>query len=188
MTIIGYARVSTADQKTDTQVERLKAAGCEVIRQEKVSGRSREGRSELETIMDFIRPGDQLAVVKLDRLGRATRDVLNLVHELEQKGASLRVLEPEVNTAGPMGRMVLTVLGMVAEMELGFIKERQRAGIEKAKAEGVYKGRPVKLDHSKIRELRAQGMGATDIAAKVGCKRAMVYKVLNAHSKAENAH
>ncbi|MGJ0391900.1 MAG: recombinase family protein [Methylocystis sp.] len=180
MTIIGYARVSTTDQKTDTQVDRLKAAGCEVIRQEKVSGRSREGRSELETILDFIRPGDQLAVVKLDRLGRSTRDVLNLVHELEQKGASLRVLEPEVNTAGPMGKMVLTVLGMVAEMELGFIKERQKAGIEKAKAEGVYKGRPVKLDHDKIRELRAQGMGATDIAARVGCKRAMVYKVLAA--------
>lgn len=179
---IGYARVSTTDQKTDTQVERLKAAGCEVIRQEKVSGRTREGRSELETIMDFIRPGDQLVVVKLDRLGRSTRDVLNLVHDLEEKGASLRVLEPEVSTAGPMGRMILTVLGMVAEMELGFIRERQRAGIEKAKAQGVYKGRPAKLDHSKIRELRSQGMGATEIAAKVGCRRAMVYKVLKAES------
>ena len=178
MTTIGYARVSTTDQKTDTQVDRLKAAGCEVIRSEKVSGRSREGRSELETVLDFIRPGDQLVVVKLDRLGRSTRDVLNLVHELEQKGACLRVLEPEVNTAGPMGKMVLTVLGMVAEMELGFIKERQRAGIEKAKAEGVYKGRPPKLDHGKISELRSQGMGATEIAEKVGCKRAMVYKVL----------
>jgi DNA invertase Pin-like site-specific DNA recombinase len=178
VTVIGYARVSTTDQKTDTQVERLRAAGCEVIRQEKASGRSRVGRSELETILDFIRPGDQLAVVKLDRLGRSTRDVLNLVHELEQKEASLRVLEPEVNTAGPMGKMVLTVLGMVAEMELGFIKERQRAGIDRAKAEGVYKGRPAKLDHSKIRELRSQGIGATEIAAKVGCGRAMVYKVL----------
>lgn len=180
MATIGYARVSTTEQKTDTQVERLKAACCEVIRQEKVSGRSRDGRSELQTILDFLRPGDQLVIVKLDRLGRSTRDVLNLVHELEQKGASLRVLEPEVSTAGPMGRMILTVLGMVAEMELGFIKERQRAGIEKAKAEGVYKGRPAKIDHSKIRELRAQGVGATEIAAKVGCKRAMVYKVLRA--------
>jgi DNA invertase Pin-like site-specific DNA recombinase len=65
-------------------------------------------------------------------------------------------------------------------MELGFIKERQRAGIERAKAEGVYKGRPAKIDHGKIRELRAQGMGATEIATKVGCKRAMVYKVLKA--------
>jgi DNA invertase Pin-like site-specific DNA recombinase len=178
MTKLGYARVSTTDQKTDNQVERLRAAGCEVIRQEKVSGRSRDGRSELQTVMDFVRPGDELVVVKLDRLGRSTRDVLNLIHELDQKGASLRVLEPEVNTAGPMGRMVLTVLGMVAEMELGFIRERQRAGIERAKVAGVYRGRPAKLDHSKIRELRAQGMGATEIAEKVGCKRAMVYKVL----------
>jgi DNA invertase Pin-like site-specific DNA recombinase len=69
-------------------------------------------------------------VVKLDRLCRNTRDVLNLVHELGQRGASLRVLEPAIDTGGPMGRMVVTVLGMVAEMELGFIRDRQRAGID----------------------------------------------------------
>jgi DNA invertase Pin-like site-specific DNA recombinase len=79
-------------------------------------------------------------VVKLDRLGRSTRDVLNLVHELDQKGAALRVLEPDISTAGPMGKVMLTVLGMVAEMELGFIKERQKAGIEKAKAEASTRG------------------------------------------------
>jgi DNA invertase Pin-like site-specific DNA recombinase len=77
-----------------------------------------------------------------------------------------------------MGRMVLTVLGMVAEMELGFIKERQKAGIEKAKAEGVYRGRPAKIDHQRIKQLKAQGVGATEIAKAVGCKRAFVYKVL----------
>jgi DNA invertase Pin-like site-specific DNA recombinase len=81
-------------------------------------------------------------VVKADRLGRSTRDVLNIVHELETKGASLRVLDPAIDTAGPMGKMVLTVLGMVGEMELTIIRERQRAGIAKAKAEGRYKGRP----------------------------------------------
>src|SRR5262245_42446162 len=96
--LIGYARVSTVDQKTDTQVERLKAAGCAVVRKEKASGRSRDGRSELATVLDFIRPGDCLVVVKLDRLGRSTRDVLNLVHELETKGAHLRVLEPTIST------------------------------------------------------------------------------------------
>ena len=117
---------------------------------------------------------------KLDRLGRNTRDVLNLVHELEQKGACLRVLEPAIDTCGPMGRMVITVLGMVAEMELGFIKERQRAGIEAAKAEGVYKGRPVKFDRARIIELRKQGMGATEIAKAVGCKRGAVYLALKA--------
>ena len=96
-------------------------------------------------------------VAKLDRLGRSTRDVLNLVHELEQKGANLRVLEPAIDTGGPMGKMVLTVLGMVAEMELSFLKERQRAGIEAAKAKGVYKGRPPTFDHAKIVALRKQG-------------------------------
>jgi DNA invertase Pin-like site-specific DNA recombinase len=179
MSSIGYARVSTTDQNTDTQVERLRAASCDIIRQEKVSGRSRVGRTELETILDFIRPGDTLVVVKLDRLGRLTRDVLNLVHELDQKGASLRILEPDVSTAGPLGRMVLTVLGMIAEMELGFTKERQAAGIAKAKANGVYKGRPVSLDHQQIRSLRSQGLGATDISKQLGCSRGAIYKALN---------
>jgi DNA invertase Pin-like site-specific DNA recombinase len=179
MSSIGYARVSTTGQDTGTQVARLKAAGCDIVREEKASGKSRDGRTELETILSFIRSGDTLVVVKLDRLGRSTRDVLNLVHELDQKGAALRVLEPEISTAGPMGKVMLTVLGMVAEMELGFIKERQKAGIEKAKAEGVYKGRPVTLDHAKVKALHAQGIGATAIAKQMGCSRGAVYKVLN---------
>ena len=137
--LIGYARVSTTGQDTATQEAKLKAAGCKLIRTETVSGGSRNDRNELASILDFIRPGDVLIVVKLDRLGRNTRDVLNLVHELEEKGASLRVLEPAIDTGGPMGRMVLTVLGMVAEMELGFIRDRQRAGIDAAKAKGIYK-------------------------------------------------
>ena len=135
---------------------------------------------EASSILDFIRPGDVLIVVKLDRLGRNTRDVLNLVHELEEKGASLRVLEPAIDTGGPMGRMVLTVLGMVAEMELGFIRDRQRAGIDAAKAKGIYKGRPVTFDRARIVSLRKEGMGATEIAKAVGCKRGNVYKTLKA--------
>jgi DNA invertase Pin-like site-specific DNA recombinase len=178
LTTIGYARVSTNDQDLEIQTDRLKAAGCEIIRSEKVSGKSREGRGALSTVVDFIRAGDTLCVVKLDRLGRSTRDVLNLVHELEQKGACLRLLEPAIDTCGPMGKMILTVLGMVAEMELGFIRERQRAGIDAAKAKGIYRGRPVTLDHGKIREMRASGMGVTDIARAVGCTNQAVYKVL----------
>jgi DNA invertase Pin-like site-specific DNA recombinase len=173
--LIGYARVSTTGQDTATQEAKLKAAGCTLIRTEAVSGGSREGRSELSSILDFIRPGDVLIVVKLDRLGRNTRDVLNLVHELEEKGASLRVLEPAIDTGGPMGRMVLTVLGMVAEMELGFIRDRQRAGIDAAKAKGIYKGRPVTFDRARIVSLREEGMGATEIAKAIGCKRGNVY-------------
>ena len=88
--LIGYARVSTIGQDTATQEAKLKAAGCTLIRTETVSGGSRNGRNELASILDFVRPGDVLVVVKLDRLGRNTRDVLNLVHELEEKGASLQ--------------------------------------------------------------------------------------------------
>jgi DNA invertase Pin-like site-specific DNA recombinase len=109
--------------------------------------------------------------------------VLNLVHELEGQGANLRVLEPEISTAGPMGRMVLTVLRKVAEMEL-FIRERQRVGIEAAKAKGVYKGRPVLPDHPRILAMRVEGRGAMEIAKTLGCSRGAVYKVLTAHAVA----
>jgi DNA invertase Pin-like site-specific DNA recombinase len=181
MTIMGYARVSSTDQSTEIQHARLKEAGCTVIRAERISGKTRDGRDELKTMLEFMRPGDVLVVAKLDRLGRNTRDVLNLVHEIEQKGGHLRVLEPAIDTAGPMGKMVLTVLGMVAEMELSFIKERQRAGIEAAKAKGVYKGRPVTLDREKAVRLKAEGKGAAEIAKVLKCSRRAVYKILASH-------
>jgi len=174
----GYARVSSLSQSTEIQIEALKNSGCTVVREEKVSGRSTEGRKELATILEFMVKGDSLTVHKLDRLGRNTRDVLNLVHELTEKGCSLKVLEPAIDTSGAMGKMILTVLGMVSEMELGFIKERQRAGIQKAKANGVYKGRPSSLDHNQIRSMRAEGLGATAIAKELGCSRGAIYKAL----------
>ncbi len=178
MAKIGYARCSTLDQDYATQEARLKAAGCDIIRAEKVSGASRDGRDELATIVDFIRAGDELVVVKLDRLGRGTRDVLNIVHELEQKGASLRVLEPEFNTGTDTGRILVTVLGMVAEMELKFIRERQRAGIDNAKRNGVYKGRKPSVPVATVRELKAKGRGATVIAKELGISRVSVYRAL----------
>ena len=180
----GYARVSSLSQSTDIQVDALTAAGCTVVRQQKVSGRSTEGRDELATILEFMSEGDSLCVHKIDRLGRNTRDVLNLVHQITEKGCSLQVLEPAIDTSGPMGTMMLTVLGMVSEMELGFIKERQRAGIEAAKVKGVYKGRPSSLDHDKIKELHAEGMGATAIARELGCSRGAVYKAVAQRAKA----
>ena len=179
MAKIGYARVSSLSQSTDIQKEALTNAGCDHVRTEKKSGSTTEGRTELATILDFLQEGDVLCVHKLDRLGRNTRDVLNLVHELDERGCSLQVLEPAIDTSGPMGKVMLTVLGMVSEMELGFIKERQKAGIEKAKAEGKYKGRPTSVDHDKIRSLKAEGMGATAIARELGCSRGAIYKALS---------
>lgn len=179
MARIGYARVSTTDQDLDTQLAKLKAEGCEVIRSEKVSGARRDGRTELATILDFLRPGDELMVTRLDRLGRDTRDVLNLIYECEQKGASVTVLDPHVSTRGEIGHVVLTVLGMVAQMERRFIKERQREGIEKAKAEGTYRGGKRRLDYTEVLALHEAGHGPAEIARTVGCSRMQVYRVLD---------
>jgi len=178
MATYGYARVSSLTQDTDIQVQKLEEAGCSVIRTEKVSGGSRDGRTELQTILDFITTGDTLVVHKLDRLGRSTRDVLNIVHELDQKGAFLRVLDRDIDTSKPEGRLILTVLSMVSEMELAHIKERQRAGIEAAKAKGVYKGRPTAIDTDRLLQLRSEGVGATAIAKELVCTRSAVYKAL----------
>ena len=175
---IGYARVSTTDQDLDLQLARLKAEGCTIIRSEKVSGSSREGRPELATVLAFLRIDDELVVTRLDRLGRDTRDVLNLIHEAEQRGAHVTVLDPHVSTRGEMGHIVLTVLGMVAQMERRFIKERQRDGIEQAKAKGTYTGGKRRLDRIAISALAADGMSPSIIARRIGCSRMQVYRIL----------
>jgi DNA invertase Pin-like site-specific DNA recombinase len=179
---IGYARVSSTDQDLSIQLERLKSERCDVIRSEKVSGASREGRGELATVIEFLRPGDELVVARLDRLGRDTRDVLNIVHEVEQKGANVTVLDPHVSTRAPTGHMLFTVLGMVAQMERRFMRERQREGIEKAKRAGVYRGGKRRLDHEEIRTMHASGSGPTAIAKALNCSRVHVYRVLAAEN------
>ncbi|WP_313522965.1 recombinase family protein [Shinella sp.] len=179
MARIGYARVSTVDQDLETQLAKLKAEGCGIVRSEKVSGGSRDGRVELATVIEFLRPGDELVVTRLDRLGRDTRDVLNIVHECEQRGAFVTVLDPHVTTRGDMGQMVLTVLGMVAQMERRFIKERQREGIEKAKREGVYRGGVARIDRQAVFDAYADGAGPAEIARRVGCSRMQVYRILS---------
>ena len=178
MARIGYARVSSADQDLEGQLAKLASEGCSVVRSEKKTGATREGRDELATVIAFLRPGDELVVTRLDRLGRDTRDVLNLVHECEQKGAFLTILDPQVSTRGEIGHVVLTVLGMVAQMERRFILERQREGIERAKAAGVYKGGKPRLDYARIRVLRSAGCSPTEIARELGCSRMQVYRVL----------
>ncbi|MES0198586.1 recombinase family protein [Mesorhizobium sp. M0011] len=183
MARIGYARVSTIDQDLETQHTKLKAEGCEIVRAEKVSGASRDGRTELATVLDFLRPGDELVVTRLDRLGRDTRDVLNLIYECEQKGAFVTVLDPHVSTRGEMGQIVLTVLGMVAQMERRFIKERQRDGIEQAKRNGVYKGGQQRIDYHRVIQLHGDGVKPTEIAQAVGCSRMQVYRILDGRAK-----
>lgn len=182
MTKIGYARVSTTDQDLDLQHNKLKAEGCEIVRSEKISGASRAGREELQTIIEFLRAGDELMVTRLDRLGRDTRDVLNIIHDCEQRGAFVTILDPHVSTRGEMGHMVLTVLGMVAQMERRFIKERQREGIQQAKANGIYKGGKRRIDRAMVLQMHKEGISPTTIADSVGCSRMQVYRIVAARN------
>ena len=112
------------------------------------------------------------------RLGRDTRDVLNVIHECEQRGAFVTVLDPHVSTRGEMGHVVMTVLGMVAQMERRFIKERQREGIERAKADGIYQGGKRRLNRAKVKALHATGQGPAAIAKTLKCSRMQVYRIL----------
>ncbi len=178
MARIGYSRVSSLDQDLDGQAARLHAEGCTIVRSEKVSGASRDGRPELATVLQFLRTGDELVVTRLDRLGRDTRDVLNIIYECEQRGASVTVLDPHVSTRGEMGHVVLTVLGMVAQMERRFIKERQREGIERAKADGRYVGGKRRIDRAVVLSRKANGENVAAIATALGCSRMQVYRVL----------
>jgi DNA invertase Pin-like site-specific DNA recombinase len=176
--IYGYARVSTSEQDLTVQEEALASAGCEVIRSEKVSGTSVQGRDELNNLLDFIRDGDELVVCRIDRLARSIRDLQNIVHTLREKGVVLRATEQRIDTSTSAGKCFLDMLGVFAEFETNLRKERQMEGIAKAKERGVYKGRKATIDVEKVRELREQGIGASAIAKKLEIGRASVYRVL----------
>jgi len=180
----GYARVSTTDQDLTIQREKLTAAGCEVIREEKVSGASREGRSELATLLAFLREGDTLVVTRIDRLARSIADLQDIMRAIKAKGAALQATEQPIDTTTAAGKAFLDMLGVFAEFETNLRRERQMEGIAKAKADGVYRGRPAKLDAQKVNRLAAAGMGATAIAKQLGIGRASVYRLLEAAAKA----
>jgi DNA invertase Pin-like site-specific DNA recombinase len=177
-TIYGYARVSTLDQDLELQIAALKAAGCNVIRSEKRSGTSTTGREELRTLLDFIRKGDVIVVTRIDRLARSIGDLADIVRELLAKGAALRATEQPIDTSTASGKAFLGMLGVFAEFETNLRKERQLEGVSRAKAAGVYKGRPAKIAADEIAALKAKGVGATAIAKQLGIGRASVYRVL----------
>jgi DNA invertase Pin-like site-specific DNA recombinase len=178
MTVIGYARVSTTDQDLSIQEAALQAAGCDVIRAEKQSGTSTQGRAELRTVLDFIGKGDVLLVTRVDRLARSIGDLQDIVRTLKAKGASLRATEQPIDTSTAAGKCFLDMLGVFAEFETNLRRERQLEGIAKAKAAGIYKGRPASIDAVRVRELKAQGLGPTQIAKALKIGRASVYRVL----------
>lgn len=180
MTSYGYARVSTSDQDLTIQREALLKAGCELVREEKKSGTTLEGRTELDTLMAFMRSGDTLTVTRIDRLARSIGDLQDIVRQLKTKGVSLRATEQPIDTSTAAGKAFLDMLGVFAEFETNLRKERQLEGIAKAKAAGVYTGRKASIDPAQVHTLRREGLGATDIAKQLGIGRASVYRILEA--------
>lgn len=175
----GYARTSTTGQNPEAQVAALEAAGCDVIRIEQKTGTKLKGRTELAALLEFMREGDTLVVTRVDRLARSISDLQTIVQTLKSKGVSLQCTEQPVDTSTAAGKAFLDMLGVFAELETNLRKERQAEGIANAKARGVYKGRPADNERiATIFDLKRQGIGATEIARRVGVARSYVYKVL----------
>lgn len=178
MATYGYARVSSASQSLTIQQEALRKYGCEIIRAETHTGTRVEGRTELETLLQFARAGDRIVVTRIDRLARSINDLCGLVRRMEAAGIVLVAIEQPIETSTPAGRCFLQMLGVFAEFETEIRRERQLLGIAKAKTQGAYKGRKPSIDVARVRELAASGMGGTAIAKELGVSRASVYRLL----------
>ena len=181
MALVGYVRVSSLDQDTTTQLERVTAANCKKVFAEKESGTSTKKRTALAECLDYLREGDTLVITKIDRLARSARDLHNLVHDLEQRRIGLLVLDQSIDTSTPHGRAFLGMLATFAEFETNIRKERQMEGIAAAKAKGKFTGRKPTAQAKKdeILALLEQGLTKPAIAEQVGVSVASVYNVLN---------
>lgn len=178
--LIGYARVSTADQKLDAQLDALTAVGCKVIYREKLSGKSTD-RPELQRLITQIRPSEVMVVTALDRLARSAVDLLTLVRQLRERGAHIRSLrEPWCDTATPMGEFLVTILAGVAQLERGLIHERAEAGRKAAKTRGVRFGRKPKLSafqQSEARRMLTAGKTCREVAAFFGVSHSTISRL-----------
>jgi DNA invertase Pin-like site-specific DNA recombinase len=181
MVNIGYARVSTEGQCLDVQLEQLSKAGCAKIFQEKESG-AKQDRPQLAGLLDYVREGDTVTVCKLDRIARSTKHLLETVEKLENKGVAFKVLNINLDTSTPTGKLMLTMLGAIAEVERSLMLERQREGVEKAKRAGRYKGRKptAKEKAPQVQELLEKNPKITKqaIADELGIGVASVYRIL----------
>lgn len=177
--LIGYARTSTLEQKAglEAQRETLTAIGCDRLYEEQTS--SIGVREALRAALAFSREGDTLVVTKLDRLARSVRHLGEIVEELEGKGVGLRVLDLGLDTSTATGKLMLNVLGSVAQFEREMMLERQREGIAKAKAAGKYKGRrPTAREKAQeARQLLAEGVTKREVAKRLGISERSVYRV-----------
>ena len=179
MRLFGYARVSTSQQSLDVQVKALKAEGVRASRifTDKVSG-SHVNREGLQMLRIKVEEGDIILVKKLDRLGRDTADMIQLIKEFDEMGVAIRFLDDGISTEGTMGKMVVTILSAVAQAERQRILERTNEGRLEAKARGVRFGRKPTVNKNEVLALLNQGVGATEIARRLKIGRSTVYKIL----------
>lgn len=179
--IIGYARTSTTDQTAglEAQLRELGAAGCQRIFKEQVSSVDTK-RPELERTLDYVREGDTLVVTKLDRLARSMPHLTEITGKLKSKGVELKVLALNLDTSTPTGKLMLNLLGSIAEFERELMLERQREGIAKAKAEGKYKGRvpTARRKAHDVRRLKAEGKTIDAIVQELEVSRSSVFRAL----------
>ncbi|MFJ5732405.1 recombinase family protein [Streptomyces paradoxus] len=181
--LIGYARVSTDDQEAHLQRNALTAAGCARIFEDKASGKNTD-RAELRAALDCARPGDTLCVWKLDRFARSLIDLVTMVDTLRERGIGFKVLTGALANIDPStadGRLMLQVVGAMAEFERSLIKERTRAGLDAAKAQGRTGGRPSVVDEDVLtvaRARKAKGESVSAIAKALGISRATLYRHL----------
>jgi DNA invertase Pin-like site-specific DNA recombinase len=190
--LIGYARVSTTDQDLAVQRAALAKAGCAIVLEEKISGTKRDGREQLELALKILGAGDMLMVTRLDRLGRSMRDLANVAHEIEQKGAALRVIEQSVDTSTSAGRAFFGMLATFAQFETDVRRERQLEGIAKVKADpkerrDKYAGRKPSVNRSRILELATAGMKPGTIAKELQVSRMTVWRALEAAGEVQSA-
>jgi len=180
MPVIGYARVSTTDQDLEVQLEALKQAGATRIYQEKVSGVKKD-RPELVAMLDYVRDEDTVIVTKLVRIARSTKHLLEIVDQLQDKGVSFKVLNIDLDTSTPTGKLMLTMLGAIATFEREMMLERQAEGIAIAKQKGKYKGRkPTAQEKApQVSKLLEKGMTKQATADQLGIGVASVYRIIN---------
>jgi DNA invertase Pin-like site-specific DNA recombinase len=181
---IGYARVSTIDQNLDLQLDSLKAAGCERIITDKISGVAKE-RPQLEQLLENVREGDVLIVWKLDRLGRSLRHLVEIVDRLQLKGAGLLSLNDPIDTTSASGRLIFGVFAALAEFERELIQERTRAGLNAARARGRTGGKPkglsIKAQNTAIAAeslYNARNLSVNQIAKQLNISKSTLYQYL----------
>lgn len=180
MAVVGYARVSTVGQSLDVQLDKLTSRGCDKIYSDKKSGTTAD-RPELINCLDYVRDGDKLVITKLDRLARSTLHLTQIAEQLRQKGVELEVIDQQIDTSTPTGKLLFNMLASIAEFETEIRKERQLEGIAKAKSKGTRFGAKAKLSDEQVEQLKldkANNIPVSVLIQKYGISKASVYRLV----------